>query len=205
MTAQCFKEHSKPTSLLDLKNLQSAFSFQDGTWFGILVDDQDRLVACAFSEEKQIVERNLSEYSERMMLGLPIESEHRYIEEMVRIFRGHEPHSRVKLGWEASTSFQARVYSVLNRIPRGRVTNYGLIAKAIHSGPRAVGQAVGSNSFPLFVPCHRVVPVDMTVGNYSMSRSPRHGRPDVKRRLLEREGIRFQGERILPGALWTPS
>lgn len=188
-----------------MKSLQSAFSFQDGTWFGVLVDDQDRLVACAFSDEKRIVERNLSEYSERMRVGPPRESEHRYIEEMVRIFRGHEPHSRVELGWATSTSFQARVYSVLNGIPRGWVTNYGLIAKAIDSGPRAVGQAVGSNPFPLFVPCHRVVPVDMTVGNYSMSRSPRHGRPDVKRRLLEREGIRFQEERILPGVLWTPS
>src|SRR3990172_11483762 len=103
---------------------------------------------------------------------------------MVRIFRGQEPHSRVRLGLEQNTSFQAKVYSVLDRIPRGRVTNYWLIAKAIDSGPRAVGQAVGSNPYPLFVPCHRVVPVDMTVGNYSMSRTPRHNRPDVKKGLL---------------------
>jgi len=187
-----------------LKSLQSAFSFDDGTWFGVLVDDHDRLIACAFSDEKRTVERNLSDYSERTMGEHRGMSEHRYLEEMVRIFRGQEPQSRVRLGLGQNTSFQTKVYSVLDRIPRGRVTNYGLIAKAIGSGPRAVGQAVGSNPYPLFVPCHRVVPVDMTVGNYSMSRAPRLSRPDVKRRLLEREGIPFQGERILPGALWTP-
>jgi methylated-DNA-[protein]-cysteine S-methyltransferase len=123
---------------------------------------------------------------------------------MVRIFEGKEPHARVLLGLDQITSFQTRVYSVLKRIPRGRVTNYGLIAKAIGSGPRAVGQAVGSNPYPPFVPCHRVVPFDMSVGNYSMSSIPGHGRPDVKRNMLEREGIGFQGERILPSALWRP-
>lgn len=187
-----------------MKSLQSAFSFQEGTWFGVLVDDHDRLITCAFSDEKQTVERNLSEFSKGTMGEHPGMSEHRHLEEMVRIFRGHEPHTKVVLGLEQNTSFQTKVYAVLDQIPRGRVTNYGLIAKAIDSGPRAVGQAVGSNPYPLFIPCHRVVPADMTVGNYSMSRAARHGRPDVKRKLLEREGIPFQGERILPGALWTP-
>jgi len=198
------KEYSPPRPLSDMISLQPAFSFQDGTWFGVLVDNKDRLIACAFSDEKGTVERNLSDYSERTMGKHRGMSEHRYLEEMIRIFRGQEPQSRVQFGREQNTSFQTKVYAVLDRIPRGRVTNYGLIAKAIDSGPRAVGQAVGSNPYPLFVPCHRVVPVDMTVGNYSMSRAPRHSRPDVKKGLLEREGIPFQGERILPGALWTP-
>ena len=34
---------------------------------------------------------------------------------------------------------------------------YGEIAEAIHSGPRAVGNACRHNPIPIIIPCHRVV------------------------------------------------
>jgi methylated-DNA-[protein]-cysteine S-methyltransferase len=55
------------------------------------------------------------------------------------------------------TDFQRRVWRQITSIPTGRTRSYGEIAKAVASSPRPVGQACGSNPFPLVVPCHRVV------------------------------------------------
>ncbi len=57
----------------------------------------------------------------------------------------------------AGTEFQRRVWDALAAIPRGETRTYGDIARLLRSAPRAVGQACGSNHFPLVIPCHRVV------------------------------------------------
>lgn len=90
------------------------------------------------------------------------------------------------------TAFQGRVYDLLVKIPRGKVSTYGALARALGCGSaRAVGQALRANPFAPRVPCHRVVRADLTLGGYQ-------GR-DVgaalrrKRALLAREGVRFDG------------
>lgn len=57
------------------------------------------------------------------------------------------------------TPFQQRVWSALQRIPRGATTSYGELARAIGSpaAVRAVGAAVGRNPVSILVPCHRVL------------------------------------------------
>ena len=55
------------------------------------------------------------------------------------------------------TDFQKRVYALLCQIPRGRVTTYGAIGRALNSSPRAVGNALRNNPFAPDVPCHRCV------------------------------------------------
>ena len=35
-------------------------------------------------------------------------------------------------------------------------------------GSRAVGRACGANPLPLFIPCHRVLPKDGTLGGFSL-------------------------------------
>ena len=55
------------------------------------------------------------------------------------------------------TDFQRRVWDALAAIPRGETRTYGDIARLLRSAPRAVGQACGTNYFPLVIPCHRVV------------------------------------------------
>jgi len=55
------------------------------------------------------------------------------------------------------TSFQQRVWSEVAAIPCGATMTYGEVARALDSGPRAVGGACGRNPLPLIVPCHRVV------------------------------------------------
>ena len=55
------------------------------------------------------------------------------------------------------TPFQKKVWAKISQIPRGRTRQYGEIANDLHSAPRAVGQACGSNPVPIVIPCHRVV------------------------------------------------
>jgi len=55
------------------------------------------------------------------------------------------------------TPFQRRVWDRIAAIPCGETRTYGDLARLIKSAPRAVGQACGTNYFPLVIPCHRVV------------------------------------------------
>jgi O-6-methylguanine DNA methyltransferase len=57
------------------------------------------------------------------------------------------------------TDFQRLVWEILRGIPYGVTRSYGQVAFAAGrpQGPRAVGQAIGSNPISIIVPCHRVV------------------------------------------------
>ena len=62
------------------------------------------------------------------------------------------------------TSFQQRVWQILQEIPYGETTTYGEIAQRIAKekgvetySSQAVGQAVGKNPISILIPCHRVL------------------------------------------------
>jgi AraC family transcriptional regulator of adaptative response/methylated-DNA-[protein]-cysteine methyltransferase len=57
------------------------------------------------------------------------------------------------------TDFEVKVWETLLRIPVGRATTYGDVARHLGrpSASRAVGAAVGRNPISFVVPCHRVV------------------------------------------------
>jgi len=85
----------------------------------------------------------------------------------------------------AGTTFQRRVWAAIAAIPNHQTRTYGEIARALHSAPRAVGQACGANPFPLVIPCHRVLASGGGLGGFA-----RHGGGfllDVKRWLLAHE------------------
>lgn len=92
------------------------------------------------------------------------------------------------------TPFQESVWSLLTQIPKGKVTTYSELARALGKprSVRAVGTAVGKNPNAPEVPCHRVLPVSGRIGNYS---GP--GGTLTKVRLLEEEGLSIVGERVL--------
>jgi methylated-DNA-[protein]-cysteine S-methyltransferase len=86
------------------------------------------------------------------------------------------------------TPFERDVLLKAVEIPRGEVRTYGWIAREIGRplAVRAVGTALANNPIPLFIPCHRVVRSDGTIGQYGM------GGPAVKRSLLLHEGVPAQ-------------
>lgn len=76
----------------------------------------------------------------------------------------------------------------------GEVTSYGRLARAIgrRGAARAVGGAVGRNPIGLAIPCHRVIAGDGTIGGYGGDWfGSRDQLLEIKRELLEREGIRL--------------
>lgn len=88
----------------------------------------------------------------------------------------------------AGTAHQRRVWEALRRIPYGQTRSYGELARALRSGPRAVGSANGRNPIPIVIPCHRVIGADGALGGYSGD-----GGVETKRYLLALEGARLPG------------
>lgn len=88
----------------------------------------------------------------------------------------------------AGTAFQQRVWAAISEIPRGEVLTYGGVARRIGSAPRAVGQACGSNWFPLVIPCHRVTAAG-GLGGFSHHDDMDGFYLGVKRWLLAHEGV----------------
>ncbi|MCA3415661.1 MAG: methylated-DNA--[protein]-cysteine S-methyltransferase [Roseomonas sp.] len=80
------------------------------------------------------------------------------------------------------SDFQKRVWAELCAIPPGETRSYADIARTIGSAPRAVGGANGANPIPLFIPCHRVIAADGSLGGYSGGDGPA-----TKRYLLDLE------------------
>ena len=66
------------------------------------------------------------------------------------------------------TPFQLKVWETLLKIPPGRLTTYGTIARQIQSpkASRAVGTAIGDNPVAFLIPCHRIIQSTGTIGDY---------------------------------------
>lgn len=89
--------------------------------------------------------------------------------------------------------FSERVLELTSRIPRGKVTTYGEIARALGNpkASRAVGTALRKNKSPDKIPCYRVVHSDGSVEGYSA-----RGGTGEKIRRLERDGIPVRNGKI---------
>lgn len=97
------------------------------------------------------------------------------------LYDGKTATAQLKLATEHLPSYTQKVLSATQAVPVGYVTTYGAIAKAFGGGPRAVGNAMACNQYPIVVPCHRVVKSDLGLGGYSA------GGLSVKLAFLKRE------------------
>lgn len=66
------------------------------------------------------------------------------------------------------TPFQLKIWEALLRIPAGKLTTYGALAKNLTcpNASRAVGTAIGKNPVALLIPCHRVIRSGGIIGGY---------------------------------------
>jgi len=62
------------------------------------------------------------------------------------------------------------VWNLIKKIPRGKVSTYGTIARALGKplAARAVGNALNKNKDFAKIPCYRVVRSDGRVGGYAL-------------------------------------
>ena len=87
-------------------------------------------------------------------------------------------------------TFSETVWALTRQIPRGRVTTYQELARAMKTRAyRAVRNALHKNPYAPHVPCHRVVKTDGSLGGFAQG-------PQRKRALLEKEGISIRKDRI---------
>lgn len=74
---------------------------------------------------------------------------------------------QIKLHLRGS-DFQLKVWESLLKIPMGKLSTYGTIAKnlANPNASRAVGTAIGDNPVAFLIPCHRVIQGSGALGGY---------------------------------------
>ena len=98
--------------------------------------------------------------------------------------------------------FFDRVFKIVAKIPKGKVTTYGAIAEVcgIKSSARTVGWALnGASSSNL--PCHRVVN-----RNGELTGKIHFGDPNLMEELLRYEGVEFdnKGRVLMAKFFWNP-
>ena len=91
---------------------------------------------------------------------------------------------------KSKQSFDEKCYALLKKVPKGKVTTYGEIAKTLGTKAyRAVGGAMNRNPYAPKVPCHRVVCSDGKIGGFAYG-------ADKKISLLKKEGLSVKNGKI---------
>ena len=85
-----------------------------------------------------------------------------------------------------------KVYNLVSSVPKGKVTTYGVLARLTGINPRTVGFILHLNKDPKHIPCHRVI---NSKGKISSGYA--FGGPDAQRKMLEKEGIKFNSSGIV--------
>jgi methylated-DNA-[protein]-cysteine S-methyltransferase len=83
------------------------------------------------------------------------------------------------------TETKRKILDALYEVPRGSVISYRELGEKAGLGPvagRPVGNAMATNPWGLFYPCHRVIKSDYSLGNYGMGTA-------TKAKILEMEGV----------------
>jgi O-6-methylguanine DNA methyltransferase len=170
--------------MLDVKVMIEVYSQDlDGVCFGVACAEQ-QIVASSFSRSQQ---STLSNILTIIPYNTPFQVFHEpsafakdTFVSLKKIYDGEDANVSFPLAYAHLPNYTQKVLKATLQIPIGYITSYGLIAKAVGGGPRAVGNIMASNPFAPIVPCHRVVKSDFTLGGYG-------GGLKVKVELLSRE------------------
>ena len=107
-------------------------------------------------------------------------------------FSGREPGFTPALN-PAGSAFRRAVWEILLKIPYGKTTTYGQIAREIAAArglakmsAQAIGGAVGHNEISIIIPCHRVIGAHGNLTGYA-------GGIDRKIKLLQPGGVDMRG------------
>ena len=89
-------------------------------------------------------------------------------------------------------NLEHEVYKKLLQVPKGKVTTYSELAKAVglKNGQRTIGRMMNKNPFPVIVPCHRVILSNGKIGGYAWGEK-------IKTNMLSKEGIEIKRGKIL--------
>ncbi|MEM3374358.1 MAG: MGMT family protein [Candidatus Woesearchaeota archaeon] len=84
-----------------------------------------------------------------------------------------------------------KVYNLVKKIPKGKITTYKEIAKALDTKSyRLIGKILSKNN-DKNIPCHRVIMSNGSLGGYRGNKNN-----FKKKKLLEKEGIKIINNKI---------
>jgi len=97
--------------------------------------------------------------------------------------------------------YQQAILRLLAEVPKGKVTTYGDLAKELArrdpqwsaSASRAVGTTMKNNLCGPYIPCHRVIKSDGSIGNF---RGGEIGAVKEKTNMLRDEGVEVVNGKI---------
>ena len=89
-------------------------------------------------------------------------------------------------------NLEQKIYKKLLEVPKGQITTYGELAKAVglKNGQRSVGKIMNKNPYPVIIPCHRVVMSTGKIGGYAYGEN-------IKTKMLSDEGIEIKNGKIM--------
>jgi methylated-DNA-[protein]-cysteine S-methyltransferase len=79
---------------------------------------------------------------------------------------------------------QLKIWRQVKKVSYGKCVSYKEISKQTKLHPRLVGKICGENRLPLYIPCHRIIRSDGSLGGYSA-----RGGINLKKKLLKIERL----------------
>ena len=87
-------------------------------------------------------------------------------------------------------NFNEKVYSLLKKIPKSKVSTYKEVARALNTEAyRAVGNALNKNKHPKTYPCYKIINSNGNLGGYSKGLK-------LKIKKLRKDGIEIKNNKI---------
>lgn len=90
-----------------------------------------------------------------------------------------------------SLEFNRKIYFLLKKIPRGKITTYKLLAQAAGQPKnfRQIAMILSQNKNQCTFPCYKVVKSSGEMGGYNCGKL-------AKKKLLQKDGIKIYNNRI---------
>lgn len=89
-----------------------------------------------------------------------------------------------------------KVYNLLTKIPKGKVTTYGKIAKKLSISAREVGRILSKNEHPDKFPCYKVVRSDGSLGGYTIGNRNDSSTLEIKKKKLISDNVKFNKDKV---------
>jgi methylated-DNA-[protein]-cysteine S-methyltransferase len=96
-----------------------------------------------------------------------------------------------------------KVYKLLQKVPKGKATTYGSIARALGINPRFVGRILSVNVHPSKYPCYKVVRADGSLGGYTVDNKNNKKTLEIKENKLIGDGVSFDRNKVSSECLFA--
>ncbi|RJQ32183.1 MAG: MGMT family protein [Actinobacteria bacterium] len=158
--------------------MSTYFSFYDyDKKRGAVVFENDHLVKHYLPQKGEAVHKKLMNDYPKATQKMNFD----VLNQLMAYFRGEKVRFKVKIKLKDLSDFESKVLKACKKVGYGKKVSYRDIAQKIGSKSyQAVGNALGKNPLPVFIPCHRVINADGSIGGFS-------GPAGMKQKLLKLE------------------